>query len=526
MRAREVSVARQTLRQQLQRLLPQQQQDLGLLVPALKAGDRAGFRAHLTRMVHNGGNARIKRCLEGLSVAGFDATEIQAWLQSASAPVPQSNILKTRAEKAEVKAKHALPVQKQQERVTVEENKRSAPEQAKAKLQSQPAEQKKHQTTAPSKSHPSLKSQPGSSKTGFASEQKATAVKREEVPEKSQHAKKEKGHQLSTNFLKRLAAGKKQQDQKKASDMQHVGKTTETKERKPVGTHGSLRKQTGADEGMTRVAKKDHESLKQLANQAKEVEEAKQLAKEKHEEVKELVKRAQAEVVTDAVASKEKVHAETPRRPEQTKNLRQREAQSQQAKQHADVAATAERQHIAGAEGKVHENLKTVNNDKQRADKEKKKAALRRELSKRLAKGVQALSRVESLEKEEAGLKSTMSASEARMSKLEDALAKEIEARKKAEKENEDLRAEVLEEEKKSKVEAARLEAVEKHELDVPKDDSASRIEALEEENGKFRSALAGAARRLINIESLVAGDKTGKVKVIRHEKRPGAPAL
>lgn len=72
--------------------LPQSQEDLAVVVPALKAGDKQAFKAHLTQMVHNGGTDRIKHCLQALSVAGYRALEVQTWLKTESAPVPQTKL--------------------------------------------------------------------------------------------------------------------------------------------------------------------------------------------------------------------------------------------------------------------------------------------------------------------------------------------------------------------------------------------------------------------------------------------------
>jgi hypothetical protein len=76
----------------LQQSLPQSQEDLAIVVPALKAGDKQAFKAHLTQMVHNGGTDRIKHCLQALSVAGYRALEVQTWLKGDSAPVPQTKL--------------------------------------------------------------------------------------------------------------------------------------------------------------------------------------------------------------------------------------------------------------------------------------------------------------------------------------------------------------------------------------------------------------------------------------------------
>eukprot|EP00913_Durusdinium_trenchii_P017287 g16257.t1 len=83
------------LRQRLQELSPQDQQekrateDLALVVPDLQRGDKVAFKQKLSVMVQNGGNDRIRRCLQGLTEVGFDALEIQRWLQQ-DAPLPRS----------------------------------------------------------------------------------------------------------------------------------------------------------------------------------------------------------------------------------------------------------------------------------------------------------------------------------------------------------------------------------------------------------------------------------------------------
>ncbi|CAK9073245.1 unnamed protein product [Durusdinium trenchii] len=79
------------LRQRLQELSPQDQQDLALVVPDLQRGDKVAFKQKLSVMVQNGGNDRIRRCLQGLTEVGFDALEIQRWLQQ-DAPLPRRNI--------------------------------------------------------------------------------------------------------------------------------------------------------------------------------------------------------------------------------------------------------------------------------------------------------------------------------------------------------------------------------------------------------------------------------------------------
>lgn len=74
------------------------EQDLVMLLPYLQKGDKASFKHGLGVMVQNGGNERIQRSLQGLSAMGFDATEIQNWLQQESVPIPQSKLANSRLE--------------------------------------------------------------------------------------------------------------------------------------------------------------------------------------------------------------------------------------------------------------------------------------------------------------------------------------------------------------------------------------------------------------------------------------------
>jgi len=105
----------------LQQSLPQSQEDLAVVVPALKAGDKQAFKAHLTQMVHNGGTDRIKHCLQALSVAGYRALEVQNWLKTDSGPVPQTK-LQTHylEEKAEKKQREKTEAKKEKTEATKE----------------------------------------------------------------------------------------------------------------------------------------------------------------------------------------------------------------------------------------------------------------------------------------------------------------------------------------------------------------------------------------------------------------------
>lgn len=537
----EVAVARQELRRQLSKLLPQQQQDLGLLVPSLKAGDRNGFKAHLTRFVHNGGNARIKKCLEGLAVAGFDATEIQAWLQSESNPVPQSRVLKARVEKAQRKAQE-------------EKQPKQQPRTLFRKLL---AEEKEDQGKPLPKLQP-VKQQDAQAEKPVSVQKPKQGQKEDEAADDTK--KNEQKHQ--TQFAKYIKVLKEQQ---------------------PIAKEESLTPKTDDSEGVTRVAKKG----KEQAKQTKELEEGKQLAQqENHKEVKQSVKSVagakpsteksletyldKAKVVGEEKPLAQNLHKEMPSKPSLAKIVEDtpdktkvageekllaekvhKEMPSQQQSNHlrkraaavdplqeenasdtsiaavgTGAAAAAEQQDVTSAKGNADEDLKDVQSEKQRTDSQDKKASLRQELSKRLAKSVEANSRVQSLDKFEAELKTMMSADETRVSKLEEALQKEAEARKQAEKDNEELKAELRQEETRSERDAVRLEEIEKHELEMTKETSAAdRIALLEEENAKFRSALAGAARRLVNVEALLAVKKQSKVKVIRHDKHAAEAA-
>eukprot|EP00930_Biecheleria_cincta_P087207 TRINITY_DN76457_c0_g1_i1.p1 TRINITY_DN76457_c0_g1~~TRINITY_DN76457_c0_g1_i1.p1 ORF type:complete len:347 (-),score=97.02 TRINITY_DN76457_c0_g1_i1:140-1180(-) len=120
----------------LQRSLPQSQEDLAVVVPALKAGDKAGFKAHLVQMVHNGGTERIKHCLQALSVAGYRALEVQNWLKSESAPVPQTKLQTHYLEaKAEKKQQEKTEATKQRSEATQEKSDATTEQEETAALQ-------------------------------------------------------------------------------------------------------------------------------------------------------------------------------------------------------------------------------------------------------------------------------------------------------------------------------------------------------------------------------------------------------
>mmetsp|Transcript_23722 Transcript_23722/g.42984 ORF Transcript_23722/g.42984 Transcript_23722/m.42984 type:complete len:177 (+) Transcript_23722:740-1270(+) len=151
------------------------------------------------------------------------------------------------------------------------------------------------------------------------------------------------------------------------------------------------------------------------------------------------------------------------------------------------------------------------------------KAALRKKLAERLSDGVQAKKAVQVLENKQASVEEKVLSNEHRLDALEEALKQETEERKKVTEENSKLRQELSEEEQKEKSEAAQIGALAKAESQDQ--DDQSRITALEEQNVKFRTALSGAARRLINLEATVMESKSApeerSVKVVRHSKQP-----
>ncbi|CAJ1386236.1 unnamed protein product [Effrenium voratum] len=148
------------------------------------------------------------------------------------------------------------------------------------------------------------------------------------------------------------------------------------------------------------------------------------------------------------------------------------------------------------------------------------KSALRKELARRLAKGVEALKRVEAVEKNEAGVRQSLAAEQDRVGHLEQALHKEEEERAEVSKENSQLKQELQHEEELNKQAFARLDALEKARNETGMD----RVAVLEDQNVKFRAALAGAARRLINLEADVTSQRQLSSmpegpKIVRHEK-------
>lgn len=160
----------------------------------------------------------------------------------------------------------------------------------------------------------------------------------------------------------------------------------------------------------------------------------------------------------------------------------------------------------------------------QRKQEVKAKEALKKELAQRLSKGMQAFKRVEALETTEATLQKELAYNNQRLGRLEEALQKEEQQRDEAVKENLQLREELKQEEKFNKETLHRVEALEK----VRQGDQSTRVSLLEDENVKFRAALAGAARRLINLEADVRGQRllsASTPKVVRHQKQPMQPA-
>lgn len=200
----------------------------------------------------------------------------------------------------------------------------------------------------------------------------------------------------------------------------------------------------------------------------------------------------------------------------------------------AMAGLAAEQQLLGGQQAQQQEvkkdlgDLKTAQTaqeqgDLQKMSKGQAKAALRKELARRLAKGVQAFKRVESVEKSEASLQNEVAADAKRVEKLEEALQKEETKEAEVEKENVELKKELAEQAAASKKTFARLDALEARGTGGASD---SRVSALEEQNAKFRAALAGAARRLINLEADVTSQKQsalqlGGPKIVRHEKKP-----
>lgn len=162
---------------------------------------------------------------------------------------------------------------------------------------------------------------------------------------------------------------------------------------------------------------------------------------------------------------------------------------------------------------------------KESEKKPQDKAALRKKLAERLSEGVQAKKKVQVLEKKEASVEEEMLSEKRRLDLLEEALKKESLERQKVEEDNTKLRKQLSEEEQKEKTDAARIDALEK----ADSQDVGSRVSALEDQSVKFRTALAGAARRLINLEATVIEQKPGTApdfssrptKVVRHNKAP-----
>jgi len=199
---------------------------------------------------------------------------------------------------------------------------------------------------------------------------------------------------------------------------------------------------------------------------------------------------------------------DAPAQPEHTQQLLQREVQ--------EVATAAPTMSLASEAEVRSAGVKTEK-------KPQDKAALRKKLAERLSDGVQAKKAVQVLENKQASVEEKVLSNEHRLDALEEALKQETEERKKVTEENSKLRQELSEEEQKEKSEAAQIGALAKAESQDQ--DDQSRITALEEQNVKFRTALSGAARRLINLEATVMESKSApeerSVKVVRHSKQP-----
>ncbi|CAK9073244.1 unnamed protein product [Durusdinium trenchii] len=117
---------------------------------------------------------------------------------------------------------------------------------------------------------------------------------------------------------------------------------------------------------------------------------------------------------------------------------------------------------------------------------------------------MQAFQKVMALEQDEAGLKQQLWAEHQRVDRLEEALQREEKQRDEVMKENLELKKEMQHEAQVNDQTAQRLDALEKgHSAGAE-----TRVQALEEENVKFRAALAGAARRLINLEADVTSQR------------------
>ncbi|CAE7717215.1 unnamed protein product, partial [Symbiodinium pilosum] len=332
---RQVQTAQSALRSRLLQLDPEQQQDLAMVVPYLKKGDKAAFKKGLGTMVQNGGNERIKRCLQGLSAIGFDALEIQNWMTHEGVATPQSKMVSPPPASAPASAT-AVP-----------------------------------SVTAALRAPPKAVQPPTlptvGAMAGLAAEQQ-------------------------------LAGGK------------------------------------GKDKQAVEVAKKGEDQVS----------------------------------------------------AQKTSN----------AQEQGDLA---------------------------KMTKAQAKKALRKELARRLAKGVQAFDRVEKVEKNEANLQEEVAEDKKRVSQLQEALQQEQKKEAEVEKENAELKHELEEQAAASKKAAARLDALEARGSGSASD---SRVAALEDQNTKFRAALAGAARRLINLEADVSTQKQISAKpdgpkVVRHEKKP-----
>jgi len=110
------------------------EQDLAMLLPYLQKGDKASFKHGLGVMVQNGGNERIQRSLQGLSAMGFDATEIQKWLQQESVPIPQSKLANSRLEPQSTEATATVAMAEEKQLAERQQQEQKAKEQkAKAK---------------------------------------------------------------------------------------------------------------------------------------------------------------------------------------------------------------------------------------------------------------------------------------------------------------------------------------------------------------------------------------------------------
>eukprot|EP00931_Biecheleriopsis_adriatica_P089306 TRINITY_DN6345_c0_g1_i1.p1 TRINITY_DN6345_c0_g1~~TRINITY_DN6345_c0_g1_i1.p1 ORF type:complete len:629 (+),score=226.17 TRINITY_DN6345_c0_g1_i1:67-1887(+) len=575
--------AQTTVRQKLQQMAPQEKQDLAAVVPLIQQGLKGTFKGKLTEMAGAGGPQRIKTCLQGLADIGYNPMEIQKWLTQDSAAIPTSSFAqevqnppvssKTAPGLAAVKTTE-VKQQKQPEAT------KSAVKQPEATLleptvqlavaKASTADEKKEQvqkgevtsSTHISELHKETNSRPvissSSPSSSSSSSPSSSSVSNLRVGALAVAAAQQQ---------QAAAAGGKDkvvQEQKRAVNEVFPQERQEHREAQRLGAlAGEAAEQQLAASGKDKAIQVQKREVDEVFPQG-HPETQKQGFKISPKAVEVLAGEAAKQHV--AAAGKDK-------------------AAEVQKRNAMEVLPEEPRQGSVAAKEQPPAAGYASETPAQRKQTAEEKVALRKELAKRLSKGVEALERVSAAEAKEASLESALEAEKAKVTHLEEALVEEKSERVKAEKESEemhhleeklDARVKALEakqddaegtkklaalaakvEDKEKQIdarigaleapktkgeEASKIAALEDKEkqidarigaLEAPKTkgEEASKIAALEEKTKEFKLALAGAARRLINVEAAVSSKTAEKpqsqagMKVIRHTKRPMQPA-